>query len=121
TRAEAVFIGKVTSARTVKSGLIPHVLVDFTVEKRFKGESKTTEIVEFEVSDCFEVTFVVGERYFVYKNPKGSRAVCNRTDKVENSAAEIDHAEKILGNKNLRTIGGFIRGLSKEELKVAAV
>lgn len=121
TRAEGVFIGKVTSVKNVESTVISRVLVTFEVEKIYKGESRTSEAVEFEVSDCFPVSFAVGERYFVYKDPARDKFVCNRTDTVANSAAEIEYADKIASNNDLRTIGGFIHGLSDEELKLASV
>lgn len=117
-RADEVFIGKATGVRIEQSSFIPEIVVDFKVEKRFKGDSETVERVRFKRGECFQLNFVVGEQYFVYKNRTLDRSlICNRTSTVALSKTEIQHAESLSQSDPQYTIAGMISGVPKEDFK----
>lgn len=121
-RAEAIFVGKLISFEIDDKSFIRTVTAHFDVEKVFKGNIGKQEFVRFKMSDCFHVELKPGEKYFVYKDTAESmESVCNRTNLIANSVAELNYVNNISTTEPTYNVSGFLYGLSKDELHQAKI
>ena len=117
-RAESVFVGTLIDVEVDKKPFIPIAQARFEVEKPLKGTKGKIEVVQFELSDCFQIPLKIGEKYFVYKDPPNALNIfCNRTSLLANSSTELKYANSLSQKHPVFTIGGFINNLPKEKLK----
>lgn len=114
-QASSIFIGKLEKVEKDKNN--PNVVdVFYKVEKTFKGSPQKVEKQRFVIGNCNR-DFIIGEKYFVYKEDVKTSYPCNRTGLLSEAKAELDYVNKLSKENPTFSIHGSIWKLSEKELE----
>ncbi len=119
-RAEAVFIGKLQKVIKDKDEPDKIVYAYFEVEKVFKGKVRSIEEVKFSTENCKRI-FVVGDKYFVYKDNSKYNNEFNRTHPFYEESSDFIYANSLSETNPTFTISGKIEGISENEINSTTV
>lgn len=123
TRAESVFIGKLTKVEELPGNGARVIEARFEVSKVFKGQPNKIEVIRFDGGDCGPQVKQVGIDYFVYKDPptRVLYAIANYTAPVAASKDDIKYAESLSISKPIFKIYGQIQTVEEEDLKAVVM